>query len=165
MHGTGEAAAAASGQIPISVWIGFRAGRSGPAIPGQHPQFDSQKNPAMSSVGAAPCAAPISSAAPRRAASTARDRASKTPKASTLGADRADAGLRAQKHVVLPGEDAAAFHALEAALIEELAPEGALQSVLAQRVVVRPGASSAPSGSRRSCSPTTTLPAAASGSP
>jgi hypothetical protein len=44
-------------------------------------------------------------------------------------------GLRAQKHVVLPGESAAEFAALEAALMEELAPEGALQSVLAQRVV------------------------------
>jgi hypothetical protein len=44
-------------------------------------------------------------------------------------------GLRAQKHMVLPGEGAAAFEALEAALIEELAPEGALQAALAQRVV------------------------------
>jgi hypothetical protein len=43
--------------------------------------------------------------------------------------------LRAQKCVVLPGERASAFEALEAALMEELAPEGALQSVLAQRVV------------------------------
>jgi hypothetical protein len=43
--------------------------------------------------------------------------------------------LRAQKHVVLHCEDAAEFRALEAALIEELAPAGALQSVLAQRVV------------------------------
>jgi hypothetical protein len=44
-------------------------------------------------------------------------------------------GFRAQKHIVLPSEDAAEFAALEAALIEELAPVGALQSVLAQRVV------------------------------
>jgi hypothetical protein len=44
-------------------------------------------------------------------------------------------GLRAQKHMVLQGEDAAEFAALEAALMEELAPEGALQSLLAQRVV------------------------------
>jgi hypothetical protein len=36
---------------------------------------------------------------------------------------------------VLPGEDAAEFAALEAALLEELAPEGALQAALAQRVV------------------------------
>jgi hypothetical protein len=44
-------------------------------------------------------------------------------------------GLRAQKCVVLPGERASAFAAFEAALLEELAPQGALQSVLAQRVV------------------------------
>ena len=44
-------------------------------------------------------------------------------------------GLRAQKHLVLPGESAAEFAALEAALIEELAPEGALQTALARRVV------------------------------
>ena len=36
---------------------------------------------------------------------------------------------------MLPGESAAEFAALEAALMEELAPEGALQTVLAQRVV------------------------------
>ncbi len=36
---------------------------------------------------------------------------------------------------MLPDEDAAEFAALEAALIEELAPEGALQTVLAKRVV------------------------------
>jgi hypothetical protein len=44
-------------------------------------------------------------------------------------------GLRAQKHMVLPGESAAEFAALEAALIEELVPDGALQTLLAQRVV------------------------------
>ena len=45
-------------------------------------------------------------------------------------------GLRAQKYLVLPGEDAAEFAALEAALVAELAPVGALQAVLARRVVV-----------------------------
>jgi hypothetical protein len=44
-------------------------------------------------------------------------------------------GFRAQKHMVLPGENAAEFAELEAALIEELAPEGALQAALARRVV------------------------------
>ena len=38
-------------------------------------------------------------------------------------------GLRAQKYVVLPDEDAGEFKALEAALIAELAPVGALQSI------------------------------------
>ena len=41
-----------------------------------------------------------------------------------------------QKYLVLPEEDAAEFAALEAALIEELAPVGALQTVLAGRVAV-----------------------------
>jgi hypothetical protein len=45
-------------------------------------------------------------------------------------------GLRAEKHVVLPEEDAGEFHALAAALMEELAPVGALQTVLARRVAV-----------------------------
>jgi hypothetical protein len=43
--------------------------------------------------------------------------------------------LRAQQCVVLPGERASAFAAFETALLEELAPRGALQTVLAQRVV------------------------------
>jgi hypothetical protein len=43
-------------------------------------------------------------------------------------------GLCATKFVVFP-EDAPAFKALEAALLAELAPVGALQAVLAQRVV------------------------------
>ena len=44
--------------------------------------------------------------------------------------------MRAQKHLVLPDEDAAEFAGLEAALVEELAPVGALQAVLARRVAV-----------------------------
>jgi hypothetical protein len=44
-------------------------------------------------------------------------------------------GLCAIKHVVLPDEDAAAFAALEKALFEELAPAGALQTVLARQIV------------------------------
>jgi hypothetical protein len=43
--------------------------------------------------------------------------------------------MRAAKYLVLPDEDAAEFAALEAALIEELA-SGALQAVLARRVVI-----------------------------
>jgi hypothetical protein len=45
-------------------------------------------------------------------------------------------GLRAQKYLVLPEEDAAEFAGLEAALVEELAPVGSLQTVLARRVAV-----------------------------
>jgi hypothetical protein len=44
-------------------------------------------------------------------------------------------GLRAQKHMLLPGESAADYQRFEAALLEERAPEGALQTVLARRVV------------------------------
>jgi hypothetical protein len=107
----------------------------------------------MSSIGAAACAAPMSNAraeASRR--NGAKSRGPKTPEGKARSAQNAlKHGFRAQKHSVLPDEDAAAFGALEAALIEELAPgpvgergpnpfpalapEGALQSVLAQRVV------------------------------
>jgi hypothetical protein len=66
----------------------------------------------------------------------AKSRGPKTGEGKARAAQNAlKHGLRAQKYVVLPSEDAAEFGALEAALIEELAPEGALQSVLAQRVV------------------------------
>ena len=45
-------------------------------------------------------------------------------------------GLRALNYVVLPDESAAEFQPLEAALVDELAPVGALQVVLARRVAV-----------------------------
>ena len=92
----------------------------------------------MSSPSAAPCAAvPLSSA---RAEASRRNGAKscgpKTPEGKARSAQNAlRHGLRAQKYVVLPGESAAAFAELEAALMEELAPEGALQCVLARRVV------------------------------
>ena len=44
--------------------------------------------------------------------------------------------MRALQYVVLPDEDAVEFQTLEAALLDELAPEGALQVVLARRVAV-----------------------------
>ncbi len=66
----------------------------------------------------------------------AKSRGPKTPDGKARSAQNAlKHGLRAQKYVVLPDEDAAAFEALEAALMEELAPDGALQTVLARRVV------------------------------
>jgi hypothetical protein len=66
----------------------------------------------------------------------AKSRGPKTPAGKGRSAQNAlKHGFRAQKYVVLPDEDAAAFKALEAALMEELAPDGALQTVLAQRVV------------------------------
>ena len=91
-------------------------------------------------------AAPKAAASLAAMLSPARAEASRTNGAKSKGPKTAEGkarsaqnalkhGLRAQKHVVLPGESAAEFAALEAALIEELAPEGALQAVLAQRVV------------------------------
>jgi hypothetical protein len=66
----------------------------------------------------------------------AKSRGPQTPEGKARSAQNAlKHGFRAQKYVVLPDEDATAFQALEAALIEELAPEGVLQSVLARRVV------------------------------
>jgi hypothetical protein len=47
--------------------------------------------------------------------------------------------MRALKHVVLSDESAAEFHALQEALMDELAPVGALQLVLARRVAVAAG--------------------------
>jgi hypothetical protein len=91
----------------------------------------------MSNVGAAHRAAvPMSSArAEASRKNGARSRGPRTPEGKARSAQNAlKHGLRAQKHVVLPDEDAAEFQALEAALIEELAPLGALQAVLAQRI-------------------------------
>jgi len=93
----------------------------------------------MSRIGAAPRAAvPISSAraeASRR--NGAKSRGPKTFEGKARSAQNAlKHGMRAEKYVVLPEEDAAEFAGLEAALIEELAPVGALQTVLARRVAV-----------------------------
>jgi hypothetical protein len=80
------------------------------------------------------CLSPARAAASRR--NGAKSCGPKTPEGKARSAQNAlKHGFRAQKHIVLPGEDAAEFAALEAALIEELAPDGALQSALAQRVV------------------------------
>jgi hypothetical protein len=92
----------------------------------------------MSSAGAASRAAiPVSNAraeASRR--NGARSRGPKTAAGKARSSRNAlKHGLRAQKLLVLPEEDAAQFEALEAALLAELAPQGALQAVLAQRIV------------------------------
>ena len=104
----------------------------------------------MSNDGAAPRAAtsapaaPVSTVAP---VSTARAEASRRNGASSRGPRTAEGkaraaqnalrhGMRALKHVVLPDEDAGEFAALEAAMIAELAPVGALQAVLARRVAI-----------------------------
>jgi hypothetical protein len=91
----------------------------------------------MSSAGAASRAAvPVSSAraeASRR--NGARSRGPKTPEGKARSAQNAlKHGMRAQKYVVLPEEDAAAFAALEAALTLELAPQDVLQRILVGRI-------------------------------
>jgi hypothetical protein len=94
----------------------------------------------MSRSGAASprAAVPVSNAraeASRR--NGARSRGPKTPEGKARSAQNAlKHGLRAQKYVVLPEEDGAEFAELEAALVQELAPVGALQTVLARRVAV-----------------------------
>jgi hypothetical protein len=90
----------------------------------------------MSSAGAAAAAAPMSSA--RAAASRkngARSRGPKTPAGKARASRNAlKHGLRSENWVVLPTEDWDEFEKLERALVDELAPQGPLQSVLARRV-------------------------------
>jgi hypothetical protein len=65
----------------------------------------------------------------------ARSRGPKTPEGKARAAQNAlKHGLRAEKLVVVRGEDPQAFAALEAALAAELAPDGALQGLLAGRI-------------------------------
>jgi hypothetical protein len=93
----------------------------------------------MSRIGAAPRAAvPVSSArADASRQNGARSRGPKTAEGKARSALNAlKHGMRAQKYVVLPQEDADEFAGLEAAMLEELAPVGALQTVLARRVAV-----------------------------
>ena len=73
--------------------------------------------------------APVSNAraeASRR--NGARSRGPKTEEGKARSAQNAlKHGMRAQQHLVLPDEDGAEFADLEAALVAELAPVGALQ--------------------------------------
>jgi hypothetical protein len=67
----------------------------------------------------------------------AKSRGPKTPEGKARSAQNAlRHGMRAQMYVLLPDEDPTEFADLEAALVEELAPVGALQTVLAGRVAV-----------------------------
>ena len=68
----------------------------------------------------------------------ARSRGPVTPEGKARSSRNAlKHGLRAEKFVVVDGESAEAFAAFEAALVDDLAPEGALQAVLAGRIVAR----------------------------
>ena len=65
----------------------------------------------------------------------AKSRGPKTPEGKARSAQNAlRHGLRAEKFVVVGDEDPQEFAALEAALVEDLAPEGALQTLLAGRI-------------------------------
>jgi hypothetical protein len=93
----------------------------------------------MSGIGDVPCTA-VQISHTRAEASRhngANSRGPRTPEGKARSAQNAlKHGMRAEMHLVLPDEDTAEFEALEAALVEELAPVGALQMVLARRVAV-----------------------------
>jgi hypothetical protein len=77
---------------------------------------------------------------PARAAASRRNGAKSQGPKTDLGKARASQnalkhGLCATRHVVLPDEDPRAFAAVEATLLEELAPDGVLQRLLAGRIV------------------------------
>ena len=86
-------------------------------------------------LGAAVCVSDARAAASRR--NGAKSRGPKTPAGKARSARNAlRHGMRALQYVVLPDEDAVQFQTLERALLDELAPAGALQLVLARRVAV-----------------------------
>ena len=87
---------------------------------------------------AAPSVAVTATSARAQAAriNGAKSRGPRTPEGKARSSMNAlKHGLRAQKHVVLPEEDAAAYQAHASALLAELAPEGALQALLARQVI------------------------------
>jgi hypothetical protein len=92
----------------------------------------------MSGIPAAVPPAPTPAISARARASRingAKSRGPKTAEGRARSSQNAlKHGLRAERVVVLPDEDAAAYEAEQAALLAELAPEGALQTLLARRV-------------------------------
>jgi hypothetical protein len=115
-------------------------GRSGVGAPLPNPTGRSPRAAAPISCGHPTSRGHNAPLNPRAAASRkngARSRGPQTPEGRARSAQNAlKHGMRAHKHVVLPQEDAAAFAALETAILAELAPLGALQTVLARRIAV-----------------------------
>jgi hypothetical protein len=75
-----------------------------------------------------------------RAAASRRNGAKSSGPKTTEGKARASQnalkhGLCAKKYLLLPGDSSARFDALESALMGDLAPEGALQTLLAHRLI------------------------------
>jgi hypothetical protein len=101
-------------------------------------------------------AASLAALVPARAAASRKNGAKSRGRRTAEGKARAARnalkhGLCAQRFVVLRDENLAAFEALEAALMAELAPQGALQAVLVRGIVAATGGSSGPSAWRPSC--------------
>jgi hypothetical protein len=93
----------------------------------------------MSSHHAGPSRAAVATTSTRAAASRANGAKSRGPQTAEGKARSAQNalkhGLSARKHVLLPDDSRAEFKALEGALLEELRPEGALQTLLVHRLV------------------------------
>jgi hypothetical protein len=93
----------------------------------------------MSSHGAGAHRAAIRINGARAAASRANGAKSRGPRTAEGKARSAQNalkhGLSARKHVLLPDDSRAEFTALESALLEDLRPEGALQTLLAHRLI------------------------------
>jgi hypothetical protein len=80
--------------------------------------------------------APTSARAAASRADGAKSRGPRTAAGKARSAQNAlKHGLSARKHVLLPDDSRAEFKALEGALLEELCPEGALQTLLVHRLV------------------------------
>jgi hypothetical protein len=93
----------------------------------------------MSSHGAGAHRAAVRIPGARAAASRANGAKSRGPRTAEGKARSAQNalkhGLSARKHVLLPDDSRAEFTALESALLDDLRPEGALQTLLAHRLI------------------------------
>src|SRR5688572_4251555 len=90
----------------------------------------------MSSHGTAAAHPALSARVAASRANGAKSKGPRTAEGKARSAQNAlKHGLCAKKHVLLPEDSRAEFKALESALLEDLRPEGALQTLLAHRLV------------------------------